>query len=178
MAKCKRWLVACSHEFFTEKKITRNAYICALHWPGEKGPTAEFPDPMKANLRPAQVSGAHAPKRKAPKISFENIVQDAALMKHFTGLRPSQFEVLHDFLDDVCSLEIINYWKSKDCPATENARTGPKADFSSREKRFICLLKLKRGFTLNTVAALLSTPNRKINFSYIGKIFTTYIQLM
>ena len=108
MAKCKRWLVACSHEFFTEKKITRNAYICALHWPGEKGPTAEFPDPMKANLRPAQVSGAHAPKRKAPKISFENIVQDAALMKHFTGLRPSQFEVLHDFLDDVCSLETIS----------------------------------------------------------------------
>ena len=44
MAKCKRWLVACSREFFTEKNITRNTYICALHWPGEKGPTAEFPD--------------------------------------------------------------------------------------------------------------------------------------
>ena len=67
MAKCKRWLVACSREFFTEKNITRNTYICALHWPGEKGPTAEFPDPLKANLRPAQVSRARAPKRKAPK---------------------------------------------------------------------------------------------------------------
>ena len=67
MAKCKRWLVACSRELFTEKNITRNTYICALHWPGEKGPTAEFPDPLKANLRPAQVSQAHAPKRKAPK---------------------------------------------------------------------------------------------------------------
>ena len=291
MAKCKRWLVACLREFFTEKNITRNTYICALHWPGEKGPTAEFPDPLKANLRPAQVSRARAPKRKAPKerenpaskkqklfndnyeeqlfnditvsddhdqesqeveptvdessfideecvdeecamidtytyvnpsgklvsdqgsqtiyskyelsaevetmilkndvsttqlqgpkivstLSYENIVQDVALMKHFTGLRPSQFEVLHDFLDDVCPLETINYWKSKDCPAMENARTGPKADFSSREKLFICLLRLKRGFTLKTIAALLSTPNRKINFSYIGKIFTTYIQLM
>ena len=195
--------------------ITRNTYICALHWPGEKGPTAEFPDPLKANLRPAQVSQAHAPKRKAPKerenpaskkqklfkdnheeqlfnditvsddhdqksleveptvdessfideecvdeecavidtytyvnpsgklvsdqgsqtiyskyelsakvetmilkndvsttqlqgpkivstLSYENIVQDVALMKHFTGLRPSQFEVLHDILDDAC----------------------------------------------------------------------------
>ena len=101
-----------------------------------------------------------------------------ALKKHFTGLRPSQFEVLHDFLDDVCPLETINSWKSKDCPATENARTGPKAHFSSREKLFTCLLRLKRGFTLNTIAALLSTPNRKINFSYIGKIFTTFIQLM
>ena len=78
-------------------------------------------------------------------LSYENIVQDVALMKHFTGLKPSQFKVLHDFLDNVCCLETINYWKSKDCPAMENARTGPtgrKADFSSREKLFICLLRL------------------------------------
>ena len=291
MAKCKRWLVACSREFFTDKNITRNTYICALHWPSKKGPTAEFPDPLKANLRPAQVSRGHASKRKAPKerenpvskkqklfndnyeeqlfnditfsddhdqesqkveqtvdkssfideecvdeecamidtyiyvnpsgklvsdqgsqtiyskcelsakvetmilknnvsttqlqgpkivstLSYENIVQDVALMKHFTSLKPSQFEVLHDFLDDVCPLETINYWKSKDCPAMENARTGPKADFLSREKLFICLLRLRRGFTLKTIAAHLGTPNRKINFSYIGKIFITYIQLM
>ena len=106
------------------------------------------------------------------------MVQDVTHMKHFTGLRPSHCEVLHDFLDDVCPLGTINYWKSKDFPATENTRTGPKADFSSREKLFICLLRLKRGFTLNIIAALLSTPNRKINFSYIGKILTTYIQSM
>ena len=80
-------------------------------------------------------------------LSYENIVQDIALVKHFTGLKPSQFEVLHDFCDGVCRLKTMNYWKSKDCPATENARTGPKADFSSREKLFICLLRLKRGFT-------------------------------
>ena len=104
-------------------------------------------------------------------LSYENIMQDVALMKHFNGLKPSQFEVLHDFLDDVCRLETINYWKGKDCPATENARTGPKADFSSREKLFICLLRLKRGFTLETIAALLSTPNRKIDLYHIGKIF-------
>ena len=110
-------------------------------------------------------------------LSYENIVQDIALMKHFIGLKPSQFEVLHDFLDYVCRLETMNYWKSKDCPGTENARTGPKADFSSREKLFICLLTLKRGFTLETIAALLSTPNRKIDLYHIGKIFATYIQL-
>ena len=56
-----------------------------------------------------------------------------------------------------------NYWTSKDCPATENARTGPRSDFSSREKLFICLLRLRRGFTLKTLAALLSTPERKID---------------
>ena len=110
-------------------------------------------------------------------LSYGNIVQDVALMKHFTGLKPSQFEVLHDFLDDVCRLETINYLKSKNCPATENARTGPKADFSSREKLVICLPRLKRGFTLETIAALLSTPNRKIDLYHIGKIFATYIQL-
>ena len=93
-------------------------------------------------------------------LSYENIMQDVALMKHFNGLKPSQFEVLQDFLD-VCRLETINYWKGKDCPATENARTGPKADFSSREKLFICLLRLKRGFTLETIAALLSTPKQE-----------------
>ena len=35
MKKCKRWLVACSREFFAEKNTTRSTYICALHWPGE-----------------------------------------------------------------------------------------------------------------------------------------------
>ena len=52
--KCKRWIVSCSRQFFTEKSITRNTYICALHWPREKGPTVEFPDPLKANFTPAQ----------------------------------------------------------------------------------------------------------------------------
>ena len=92
-------------------------------------------------------------------LSYENIVQDVALMKHFTGLKPSQFEVLHDFLDNVCCLETINYWKSKDCPAVENARTGPtgrKADFSSREKLFICLLRL--GVLLSRLLQLFLVP--------------------
>mgnify|MGYP000494810885 CR=1 FL=1 len=63
--KCRRWIVACSRQFFTENNITRNTYICALHWLGEKGPTEEFPDPLKANFSPAQASRASV-KRKAP----------------------------------------------------------------------------------------------------------------
>ena len=85
LAKCKRWIVACSREFFTEKNVNKNTYICALHWPGGKGPTragkpfpalgptVEFPDPLKANLTPTQAGQASAPKRKAPK-SREELV--------------------------------------------------------------------------------------------------------
>ena len=112
-------------------------------------------------------------KLQAPKListlSYENIVREPHLMKHFTGLTPPQLEVLHDFLDDVCPLESINYWTSKDCPATENAKTGPKTYFSSREKLFICLLRLRRGFTLKTLAALLSAVDRNIDQSYVRK---------
>ena len=121
-------------------------------------------------------------KLQAPKIvstlSNENIVRDSALMKHLTGLTSPQFEILHHFLDNVCPMETINYWTSKDYPATKNARTGPKGDFSSREKLFICLLRLRRGFTLKTLAVLLSTPERNIDQSHVRKIFATFIQLL
>ena len=63
--KCRRWIVACSPQFFTENNITRNTYICALQWLGEKGLTEEFSDPLKANFSLAQASRASV-KRKAP----------------------------------------------------------------------------------------------------------------
>ena len=53
-----------------------------------------------------------------------------------------------------------------------------KSDFSSSEKLFSCLLRLMRGFTLKTLAAFLSTLERKIDPSYVRKIFTTFVQLM
>ena len=58
--------MSCPRQFFTEKSTTRNTYICALHWPGEKGPTVEFPDPLKANFTPAQAHRVSSKKRKAP----------------------------------------------------------------------------------------------------------------
>ena len=81
-------------------------------------------------------------------------------------------------MDAVCPVHTINYWSGKDCPASENAGTGPKSEFSPREKLFICLLRLRRGFTLKTLAALLSTPERKIEQSHVRKLFITFIQLM
>ena len=53
--RCQRWVNACSREDFTINKITRNTYICALHWPGQRGPTDEFPDPLKPNFSAQEV---------------------------------------------------------------------------------------------------------------------------
>ena len=245
--KCRGWIVACSLEFFTEKNVSRNTYICALHWPGEKGSTDEHPDPLKVNLTPAQLSQAHAPKRKAPKsrsepvtkkvspvendcgeesndfrpiddaaqslmeatftnsstsaeetdnrqshvvpkeyknpatgnmvldqssqtvfckytlsakldtmilrnevaiskpqvpkvvsnLSYENIVKDSTLMKHFVGLTSAQFEVLHNYLDSVSPLNSINFWNCKDSPDFEKAASGRNCDLSTKDQLFI-----------------------------------------
>ena len=54
---------------------------------------------LKNDVSTTQLQG----RKIVSTLSYENIVQDVALMKHFTGLKPSQFEVLHDFLDDVKS---------------------------------------------------------------------------
>lgn len=66
LEKCQRWINACSREGFSAEKVTRNTYICALHWPGQKGPTDDFPDPLKANFSQRELEKASAPKRKAP----------------------------------------------------------------------------------------------------------------
>ena len=41
-------------------------HICALHWPGEKGPTDEFPDPLKANITKKEKEKASSRKRRNP----------------------------------------------------------------------------------------------------------------
>ena len=77
--------MACSREFFNVKNITRNTYVCSLHWPGEKGPTAEIPDPLKASLSPGQASRARAPKRKAPKSRVEPVAKIEKLVNEKCG---------------------------------------------------------------------------------------------
>ena len=61
--KCQRWINACSREGFTKENVNRNTYICALHWPGEKGPTPDHPDPLKANFTLRQIAKTSATKR-------------------------------------------------------------------------------------------------------------------
>ena len=83
--------MACSREFFTEKNVNKNTYICALHWPGGKGPTDEFPDPLKANLTPKQAGRASAPKRKAPKWREEPVTKQSKVIKENCGEQSDEF---------------------------------------------------------------------------------------
>ena len=91
LAKCKRWLVACSRKFFTEKNVNKNTYICALHWPGGKGPTDEFPNRLKANLTPKQAGRASATKRKAPKWREGLVTKQNKVIKENYGEQSDEF---------------------------------------------------------------------------------------
>ena len=261
--RCRRWIHACSRQNFTVNNITRNTYICALHWPGEKGPTEEFPDPLKATLITEQIAKAHRVKRKAPKqrdqqkygepcskkakevngedcdstvieacvdveenidieekeensekatqteiskyelatkvetivlrnqlkvpeekirtvsnISYEVISKDPKLMKYFVGLTSSQFDILYDFLNDVCPLDSISFWGCKGNKVTKVKSKRRLSKWSARESLFICLLRLKMGFSIKTMSCLLSCSDREIKETTIRTIFTTYIQLV
>ena len=47
--KAKRWLHACGKKDFNcIEQIKKDTYICSLHFAGQKGPTEEHPDPVKA----------------------------------------------------------------------------------------------------------------------------------
>ena len=270
--KCKRWINACSREGFDTSKVTRNTYICAVHWVGDKGPTAENPDPLKANFTTKEYKKATAPKRKAPKsrwssplkkckldssssfddkkdsadvfvqnddaipdpesdetaeyiststgrvvlskgsqtqyskyilsskvetmllrnevntikkdskvissLALEHIAKNPENMKHFTGLNTEQFEALYKFLNNVCPLHEITYWNAKESTDSSRGNSGPESKISDKEKLFITLVRLRRGFTIQTMAILMSTPQRTIGETTIRKIFTTFIQLM
>ena len=250
----------CSRQNFSVKKVNYNTYICAVHWPGGKGPTKEFPDPFKANLSEKEVRNKTQVKRKAPKqrheavvkkarkqlkansevespdvsendsslydfkdeepptrdqstqtlsnaelkskietfitsndlktskvvyktisissMSYENVIQDSQNMKHLTGLTSRQFKVLFDFLNDVCPLDKIRYWCHGKNSKQINSRKLSSQWSAIEERLYICLLRLKRGFTIKTMSLMLSTPDKQIKDTSIREIFTTFIQLM
>ena len=67
LERCLRWVNACGRgKDFTVDKVTKDTYICYLHWPGEAGPTREFDVSLKATVKPKEVLKAAKPKRKAP----------------------------------------------------------------------------------------------------------------
>ena len=49
LKRCKCWENECYQKDFSVSNITKDTYICAVHWPGGKGPTEEYPDPIKAS---------------------------------------------------------------------------------------------------------------------------------
>jgi len=44
-------------------------HICAVHWPGERCPTDEFSNPLKANFTAHEVFKAYSLECKAPRLS-------------------------------------------------------------------------------------------------------------
>ena len=48
--KAKKWVHVCGNKGFTIDKITKDAYICSLHFVGGNGPTEKDPDPINASL--------------------------------------------------------------------------------------------------------------------------------
>ena len=119
-------------------------------------------------------------------ISFEAIATNSALMKHFVGLTappppppPPQFEALHNFLNCSCPLDSLTFWNcTEPTKAGNGQKAGPESQFSTREQLFLCILRLRRGFMIKTMAILLSSEARPVKESTIRKFFTTYIQLM
>ena len=96
-------------------------------------------------------------------LSYEAISQDSSLITHFVGLTSEQFKVLHNFLDSICPLDKISYWYSDG--QTENKRdnnNGQEAKCSTEEMLFVCLLRLRGGYTIKSLAVFLSTPDRTI----------------
>ena len=51
LEKCKRWAQNCSRKYFSVANITKDTYICSLHFVGGHGPTEEHPDPIKPNYQ-------------------------------------------------------------------------------------------------------------------------------
>ena len=65
--KCKKWLHACGRPAdFNMQKVTKDTYICSLHFVGNQGPTEENPDPIIAKLS-HDVSMTIERRRKPPK---------------------------------------------------------------------------------------------------------------
>ena len=62
MEICKRWIRLCGREDFNVEKVTRNTYICSMHFVGGNGPTADHPDPFSANQTKSNACKTRKPR--------------------------------------------------------------------------------------------------------------------
>ena len=56
LQKCRRWIQSCRRDNFGIENVTKDTYICSLHFVGGNGPTDDNPDPIPATVTPEQVS--------------------------------------------------------------------------------------------------------------------------
>ena len=171
LEKCQRWIQACSRENFTVENINRSTYICALHWPGGKGPTREFPDSLKANFSKRQIEKAMSAKRQKPRWRTADTV----------GFEPQRKRTLFDETDDMDydsfsralgqeaeaegpSVGVNIYVQGNTCTKPGHADTATQTEYSKyvlSAKIDTMLLKnegalLKTGQTMSTVVCSIS----------------------
>ena len=270
--KARRWQYLCGRKDFSRpEQITKDTYICSLHFAESSGPTDEHPEPLLACLTDKEAEARMKRKRKPAKdrcsdglnekirkkshlgIAFddkndnirddekaaelpgpsgvlndgvkeknqekatqtvydnyilgakietmlirnrvkvdnvgkdkyvpknsmlpESILTDKKKAKFFTGLFPLQFDALYNFLGPA-KFELV-YWKgdksktSKEPSKSTSNKMGCKKVFTLREELFITLLKLRRGFTHQTIAYMYD-----VSVSLISSIFITWIQFI
>ena len=99
----------------------------------------------------------------------EAILKDDAKCKYFTGLFSAQFEALYNFLGPAkFELNYLCDQKEKNC----KGRRVPM-QISTKEQMFIKLLRLRRGFSIQTISYLYD-----ISCTVVRRIFTTWIQFI
>ena len=65
--KAKHWMHACGRKDFSKlQQITKDTYICSLHFINGNGPTADNPDPILASLTEKEQEG-RMKRRKPPR---------------------------------------------------------------------------------------------------------------
>ena len=80
-----RWQYLCGRKDFTKlEQITKDTYICSLHFIGSKGPTDDNPEPILATLTPEERDMRQARKRKAPRERGERPVVQSKRKKHLS----------------------------------------------------------------------------------------------
>ncbi len=66
--KAKRWQYLCGRKDFNNlKQISKDTYMCSLHFVDNKGPTDENPEPILATLTENEIKSRQSRKRKTPK---------------------------------------------------------------------------------------------------------------
>ena len=98
-------------------------------------------------------------------IGIDKVLVSTAKCLHFTGLNPNQFWMLYNWLGD--SKNNLQYWSSGKSTMTAVRK------FSLSEELYLTLLRLRRGFTLQTIAYMFNVSEASVR-----NIFTTWIMLL
>ena len=175
--------MAYSRENFTVQNINRNTYICVVHWPGGRGPTEEFPDPLKANFteRDREIEKFSSVKRRRPRLkTAQNEEPQQKRLKLFDD--SESFDSFSRQELDICSEMKGSYTeneKSSRVGSTENNPTGSASDVGTQTEISKYLLSAKVDTMLLRNEVALMKTNQKIKtewviyqkFSVVWKIF-------